>query len=73
MSHGLGSNLRQRVLTAISAGSSTRQAAARFGVGVSTAGDRLALIRPAQAVATVGANSRVVLVARGALSLVEQA
>ena len=39
MSHGFSSDLRLRVLTAISSGSSTRQAAARFGVGVSTAGE----------------------------------
>ena len=39
MSHGFSSDLRRRVLTAISSGSSTRHAAARFGVGVSTAGE----------------------------------
>lgn len=39
MSHGFSFDLRQRVLMAISAGTSTRQVAARFGVGVSTAGE----------------------------------
>jgi transposase len=39
MSHGFSADLRLRVLKAISAGLSTRKAAARFGIGVSTAGE----------------------------------
>lgn len=38
MSHGFSTDLRVRVIGAISEGLSTRKAAARFGVGVSTAG-----------------------------------
>jgi transposase len=39
MSHGFSTDLRGRVIGVISAGLSTRKAAARFGVGVSTAGE----------------------------------
>jgi len=39
MSHGFSSDLRFRVLTAISESLSTHKAAKRFGVGVSTAGE----------------------------------
>ena len=39
MSHGFSSDLRGRVIAVISRGLSTRKAAARFGVGVSTAGE----------------------------------
>ena len=38
MSHGFSTDLRGRVIAVISSGLSTRKAAARFGVGVSTAG-----------------------------------
>ena len=38
MSHGFSTDLRGRVIAVISEGLSTRKAAARFGVGVSTAG-----------------------------------
>lgn len=38
MSHGFSADLRGRVIATISDGLSTRKAAARFGVGVSTAG-----------------------------------
>jgi len=38
MSHGFSIDLRERVLRTVLEGSSTRQAAARFGVGISTAG-----------------------------------
>jgi transposase len=38
MSHGFSTDLRGRVIEVISEGLSTRKAAARFGVGVSTAG-----------------------------------
>lgn len=38
MSHGFSADLRWRVITAISEGLSTRKAAARFGIGISTAG-----------------------------------
>ncbi len=38
MSHGFSRDLRGRVIAVISEGLSTRKAAARFGVGVSTAG-----------------------------------
>ena len=40
MSHGFSADLRGRVIGVISKGLSTRKAAARFGVGVSTAGAR---------------------------------
>jgi len=39
MSHGFSTDLRCRVVAVISEGLSTRKAAARFGVGVSTAGE----------------------------------
>jgi transposase len=39
MSHGFSADLRGRVIAAISDGLSTRKAAARFGIGVSTAGE----------------------------------
>ncbi len=39
MSHGYSADLRGRVLSAISQGLSTRKAAKRFGIGVSTAGE----------------------------------
>jgi len=39
MSHGFSTDLRCRVIAVIAAGLSTRRAAARFGVGVSTAGE----------------------------------
>ena len=39
MSHGFSTDLRGRVISVISDGLSTRKAAARFGVGVSTAGE----------------------------------
>ena len=39
MSHGLSTDLRCRVIAVIAGGLSTRKAAARFGVGVSTAGE----------------------------------
>ncbi len=39
MSHGFSADLRIRVIKAIAEGLSTRKAAARFGVGVSTAGE----------------------------------
>ena len=39
MSHGFSADLRCRVVAVISEGLSTRKAAARFGVGVSTAGE----------------------------------
>mgnify|MGYP006121049317 CR=1 FL=1 len=39
MSHGFSADLRGRVISVISDGLSTRKAAARFGVGVSTAGE----------------------------------
>ena len=39
MSHGFSADLRVRVIGAISDGLSTRKAAARFGIGVSTAGE----------------------------------
>ena len=39
MARGLSSDLRGRVIAAIAGGLSTHQAAARFGVGVSTAGE----------------------------------
>ena len=39
MSHSFSRDLRLRVLEAISDGLSTRQAARRFGIGVSTAGE----------------------------------
>jgi len=39
MSYGYSSDLRIRVITAVDEGLSTRKAAARFGVGVSTAGE----------------------------------
>lgn len=39
MSHGFSSDLRWRVLRAISEGLSTRRAAKHFGVGISTAGE----------------------------------
>ena len=39
MSHGFSTDLRGRVIAVISEGLSTRKAAARFGVGVSTAGE----------------------------------
>ncbi len=38
MSHGFSADLRGRVITVISEGLSTRKAAKRFGIGVSTAG-----------------------------------
>jgi transposase len=38
MSHGFSADLRWRVIAAISGGLSTRKAAKRFGIGVSTAG-----------------------------------
>ncbi len=38
MSHSFGADLRWRVIAAISEGLSTRKAAARFSIGVSTAG-----------------------------------
>ncbi len=38
MSHAYSADLRSRVIDAISAGLSTRQAADRFGIGISTAG-----------------------------------
>ena len=38
MGRSLSSDLRERVVMAIAGGMSTRQAAARFGVGISTAG-----------------------------------
>ena len=38
MSHSFSADLRGRVITAISAGLSTRKAAKRFGIGASTAG-----------------------------------
>ena len=39
MSHSLGADLGWRVITAISGGLSTRKAARRFSIGVSTAGE----------------------------------
>ncbi len=39
MSHSFSADLRLRVLQAISEGLSTRKAARRFGIGVSTAGE----------------------------------
>ena len=39
MSHGFSSDLRWRVIAAVSEGLSTRKAAKRFGIGVSTAGE----------------------------------
>ncbi len=39
MSHGFGAARRWRGIAAISEGLSTRQAAARFGLGISTAGE----------------------------------
>ena len=39
MSHSFGTDLRGRVISVISEGLSTRTAASRFGVGVSTAGE----------------------------------
>ena len=39
ISHGFIADLRGRVIAAISDGLSTRKAAARFGIGVSTAGE----------------------------------
>jgi len=39
MSHGFSTDLRGRVIAVIAEGLSTRKAAARFGVGVSTAGE----------------------------------
>ncbi len=39
MSHSFGADLRWRVIAAISEGLSTRKAAARFSIGVSTAGE----------------------------------
>ena len=39
MSHGFSADLRWRVIEVISAGLSTRKAAKRFGVGISTAGE----------------------------------
>jgi transposase len=39
MSHSFSTDLRGRVISVISDGFSTRKAAARFGVGVSTAGE----------------------------------
>ncbi len=39
MSHGFSSDLRCRVIAAISEGLSTRKAAKRFGIGYSTAGE----------------------------------
>lgn len=39
MSHSFGADLRWRVITAISDGLSTRKAAVRFGIGISTAGE----------------------------------
>jgi transposase len=39
MSYGYSSDLRIRVITAVDEGLSTRKAAARFGIGVSTAGE----------------------------------
>ena len=39
MSHGFSADLRGRIIAAISDGLSTRKAAARFGIGVSTAGE----------------------------------
>jgi len=38
MSHSFSTDLRGRVITAISEGLSTRKAAKRFGIGISTAG-----------------------------------
>ena len=38
MSHSFSTDLRERVITAILEGLSTRKAAKRFGIGVSTAG-----------------------------------
>lgn len=38
MARSLSSDLRERVVKAIAGGLSTRQAAARFGIGISTAG-----------------------------------
>ena len=38
MSHAYSADLRSRVIDAISAGLSTRKAADRFGIGISTAG-----------------------------------
>ena len=39
MSHGFSADLRWRVIAAISDGLSTRGAAKRFGIGISTAGE----------------------------------
>ena len=39
MSHGFSADLRWRVIATISAGLSTRKAAKRFGIGISTAGE----------------------------------
>ena len=39
MSHGFSADLRGRVIMAISEGLSTRKAAKRFGIGISTAGE----------------------------------
>ncbi len=39
MSHGFSADLRWRVIAAISGGLSTRKAAERFGIGVSTSGE----------------------------------
>lgn len=39
MSHGFSADLRWRVIAAISGGLSTRKAAKRFGIGISTAGE----------------------------------
>ena len=39
MSHSFGADLGWRVITAISGGLSTRKAARRFSIGVSTAGE----------------------------------
>ena len=39
MSHSFGADLRWRVITTISDGLSTRKAAQRFGIGISTAGE----------------------------------
>jgi len=39
ISHGFGTDLRSRVILAISEGLSTRKAAARFGISVATSGE----------------------------------
>ena len=39
LSHGFSADLRWRVIAAISGGLSTRKAAKRFGIGISTAGE----------------------------------